>query len=154
MRRTLLTVLIVCAAPLISDLVPESNAQSVIDTRELIKQRNIAGSTPKISQNLVKLLGKMKNAGVTGKGIGKLSADDFATLVVKVDDQGNVQVYVHMNETSGDEISQLEGLGFVPEVTNDDLKIAQGWLPHDSIEKAAELGFVTKITPPSYGFTR
>ena len=30
----------------------------------------------------------------------------------------------------------------------------QGWIPGGSVEKAAELGFVLRITPPSYGHTR
>ncbi len=101
MKKTLITVLIVCAAPLISDLVPETSARTVIESKELIRQKNITGATTttaKISPNLLRLLGKMEDKGVTGKGIGSLSADDLSTPLVKVDDQGNVQVYVHMNE--------------------------------------------------------
>lgn len=157
MRKTLITVLIVCAMSLISDLVPETSARTGIDGGELIRQKNITGATTttaKISPNLLRLLGKMEDKGVTGKGIGSLHADDLSTPLVKVDDQGNVQVYVHMNESNSENIGQLEGLGLIPEVVNDELKIVQGWLPHENVEKAAELGFVSKITPPSYGYPR
>ena len=52
----------------------------------------------------------------------------------------------------GDEnLSRLLDLGLETEVINDELRIIQGWLPHDLIEEASELKFVDKITPPSYG---
>lgn len=157
MRITLLTVLIVCAVPFVSELVPETSARTRIDGRELLKQKNITGatsSTAKISPKIIRLLGKMEDEGMRGKGIGNLSADDFSSEFVKVDNEGNVQVYVHMAESGSENIEQLEGLGLIPEIVNDELKIVQGWLPHETMEEAAELGFVSSITPPSYGHTR
>lgn len=157
MSKTLLTVLIICAAPLISDMVSDANARTGIDGNELSKQKNMsrtASTNSKISPKLTRLLGEMEEVGARGKGIGNLSADDFSTKFVKVDDKGNVQVYVHMEESGSEDMKQLEELGFIPEIYNDELKIIQGWLPHDSIERAAELGFVKKITPPGYGYPR
>ena len=154
MRRILLTVLIVCTTPLISDLLPEANAQSIIDASELAKHKNITRTTPKISQNLNKWLINMKETGVTGKGIGNLSAADLHTPFVKMDDQGNVQVEIYMNDSSSEYTNQLEDLGFIPEIENHEIKAVEGWIPHDSIETAAGLGFVTKIKPPVYGYPR
>lgn len=154
MRKALFTLLIICTSSLTSDLIPQTSALEDVDGRDFSKRLASPGTNTKISLTLTKVLDKMTDTAALRNGAESLSAEDFSTPLVKVDDEGNVQVYVHMSETSGENIEQLKGMGLVPEITNDDLKIVQGWIPGGSLEKAAELGFVTRITPPSYGHPR
>lgn len=154
MRKALFTLLIICTSSLTSDLIPETSALEDVDGIDFSNRQTSPGTNTKISPSLTKVLDKMADTAALRNGAEGLSAEDFSTPLVKVDDEGNVQVYVHMSETSGGNIEQLKGIGLVPEITNDDLKIVQGWIPGGSVEKAAELGFVLRITPPSYGHTR
>ena len=154
MRKALFTLLIICTSSLTSDLIPETSALEDVDGRDFSNRQTSPGMNTKISPSLTEVLDKMAGAAALRNGAEGLSAEDFSTPLVKVDDEGNVQVYVHMSESSGGNIEQLKGLGLMPEVINEDLKIVQGWIPGGSVEKAAELGFVSRITPPSYGHTR
>jgi len=135
-------------------LIPEASALEEMDGTDFGKRLASPGRNSKISPSLTKALGKIAGTSALRNGVESLSAEDFSTPLVKVDDEGYVQVYVHMSETSGGNIEQLKGMGLVQEITNDDLKIVQGWIPGGSVEKAAGLGFVSRITPPSYGHTR
>ena len=56
----------------------------------------------------------MADAAALRNGAEGLSAEDFSTPLVKVDDDGNIEVYVHMSESSGENIGQLKGLGLIP----------------------------------------
>lgn len=154
MRNALFTLIIICTSSLTSDLIPETSALEDVDGRDFSKRLASPGTNTKISPTLTKVLDKMGGTEALRNGVEGLSAEDFSTPLVKVDDEGNIQVYVHMSETSGENIEQLKGMGLVPEITNDDLKIVQGWIPGGSLEKAADLGFVSRITPPSYGHPR
>jgi len=154
MRKALYTLLIICTSSLNADLIPESSALQGMDSRDFTSRKASPVMNPKISRRLAKVIGNMASAVAARNGIESMSAEDFSTKLVKVDDGGNVQVYVYMSESSDENIEELKGLGLVPEVVNDNLQIVQGWIPGGSVEKAAELGFVSRITPPSYGHTR
>src|SRR3972149_3186562 len=154
MKKALFTLLIICTSSLTSDLIPETSALEDVDGRDFSNRQTTPGTNTKISPSLTKVIDKMAGAAALRNGAEGLSAEDFSTPLVKVDGDGNVQVYVHMSESSGGNIGQLKGIGLMPEVINADLKIVHGWLPSGSVEKAAELGFVLRITPPSYGHTR
>ncbi len=108
----------------------------------------------KLSPELSHLIAKFADMGATRSNIKGLSPEKLSTPLVKVDVEGNVEVYIHCDETDVDSMELLNALGLTTEVVNDKYKIVQGWLPYDSLEEAAELGFVSKITPPSYGYPR
>ncbi len=154
MRTTLLALLIICASSFITDFTLEISALEDAGGIDVTGQKGNAGANPKISPILTKTLDKMRATTASRNGAEGLSADDISASLVKVDKDGNVQVYVHMSESSGENIEKLKSLGLVTEVMNDDLKIVQGWLPGGSLDEAAGLGFVSRITPPSYGHTR
>lgn len=96
----------------------------------------------------------MNEMGITRYNFNSMNPRNLSTPLVKVDNSGNVEVYVHLNEVSDEDLKRLNEMGLDMEVLNENLKIVQGWLPYDAIEGASELGFVSKITPPSYGYTK
>lgn len=83
-----------------------------------------------------------------------LSAQSLAGPMMKLTESGQVQVYVHMAETSDAAISRLKSLGLKIDLLNDELKVAQGWLSLSSIETVAGLDVVKQITLPSYARKR
>jgi hypothetical protein len=154
MRMALFTLVILCASSLCFEFAPDTSALQNPGGSVLRARKEKTTVDSKISPGLTKVLNKMADAAASRNGAQSLSAEDFSTPLVKVDNSGNIEVYVHMSESSGENIGQLTALGLIPEVINENLKIVQGWLPGGSLEKAAELGFVSRITPPSYGYTR
>ena len=110
-------------------------------------------TSDKVSPRLAEVIDEI-DRNVSRDSLDESGLEGISTKLVKVNPEGMVQVYVHCNEVGEDNLSRLLDLGLETEVINDDLKIIQGWLPHDLINQASELGFVDKITPPSYGHTR
>ncbi len=108
----------------------------------------------KVNPKLAEVIDEIDRVNVSRDSLGKSNPQGLSTRLVKVDSEGMIEVYIHCNEVGEDNLNRLLDLGLDTEVINDELKIIQGWLPHDIIEEAAELGFVDKITPPSYGHTR
>jgi hypothetical protein len=151
MRNALITLVFLCSTPLISNLITATYA---LEGNDFGSSKSDPGTNTKISPRLAEVIGNMAETGAARNGIESLSAEDFSTPLVKVDDEGNIQVYVHMSESSDENIEQLKGLGLITEVVNQKLNIVQGWLPYGSVEQAAGLGFVSRITPPSYGYPR
>ena len=98
MRKALFTLLIICTSSLTSDLIPETSALGDVDGRDFSNRQTSPGTNTKISPSLTKVLDKMADTAALRNGAEGLSAEDFSTPLVKVDDEGNVQVYVHMSE--------------------------------------------------------
>ena len=73
---------------------------------------------------------------------------------VRFDSRGNVQVYIHLENTDTDTLQQLRDLGADIEITNSDVNIAQAWVPPSALDAIAALGAVREITAPDYGFTK
>lgn len=154
MRKALFTLVIICTTSLTSEFAPDTSALQDLDGRGFGDQKKNLSLNSKISPRLTKVLNKMAEMGVSRNNIQSLGAEDLSTPLVKVDNAGNIEVYVHLSEFSDENLKRLNEMGLISEVINESLKIVQGWLPYDNIEKATQLGFVSKITPPSYGHTR
>ena len=73
---------------------------------------------------------------------------------VRVDDQGNVQVYIYTYATDDLSLSRLHNRGVRTELVSSDEGIVQGWVPVDNLTAVADLKFVTRITPPDYAVTK
>jgi subtilisin family serine protease len=109
---------------------------------------------PKISSLITSILEKMKSMGVTRSNVQDTKPQTLSTPFIKVDGSGDIQVYIYVNEVNDENLAQLKALGVRIEITNAKYKIIQGWVPFDKIEEVANLSFVKKITPPSYGQTQ
>lgn len=75
----------------------------------------------------------------------------YAQGMVRADAQGRLQVYVHLNEITPDELAALKAHGLVNIVPSPALHVVQGWVKPEDIVGLAGLPFVIRITPPSYG---
>jgi hypothetical protein len=86
---------------------------------------------------------------------GGLTPDDLAGFPpVRVDAEHRVQVYIHMSSVGDEEISALEGLGVVLEVTNQSALTVQGWVPLENLKTIGTLSFVRSVSPPSYAVSK
>src|SRR5262249_47938536 len=75
---------------------------------------------------------------------------EMSSRVVRVDDAGQVQVYLLLDEYRPEHVAALEGLGLRVEITLPDFRLVQGWLPSDAVDAVAALDFVRQIKPPGY----
>jgi hypothetical protein len=108
----------------------------------------------KISPRLSEAIEEIDRQIISRNNLQEDGLENLSTELVRIDERGMIELYIHCNEAGDENLNRLTDLGLETEVINDELKIIQGWLPHDVIEEASELGFVKEITPPSYGRTR
>ena len=73
---------------------------------------------------------------------------------VRFDSSGNVQVYIHLENTDDSSLQQLRDLGATIEVTNSGWNVVQAWVPISSLDQIAALDAVQEITPPDYAVTK
>ena len=70
---------------------------------------------------------------------------------VRFDSSGNVQVYIHLENTDTETLQELRDLGAGIEITNSDVNIVQAWVPPSALDDIAALDAVDEITAPDYG---
>ncbi len=92
--------------------------------------------------------------GGDAEGVPESEAADSDDPPVRFDSSGNVQVYIHLENTEEATLQQLRELGATIEVTNSDWNIAQSWVAPSALEPLAALAVVKEITPPDYGQTK
>ena len=87
----------------------------------------------------------------------RLAADAAASLsdltvpsVLRVDDSGRIQVYVHVEGVSSTVVESLQAAGLSVETSNADMRIVQGWVSYSLLDNLAGVSGVRQITPPGY----
>jgi len=143
--KFLMTITILCIIPLYNSLAAES--------LNLATSKGSNGSA-KLNSSLKVISNKISNMIVTRGDAESTKLSSLSNPLIKIDDNGNVQVYLYCNEVSDSNLEELLSIGLIVEEVNEDLKLIQGWLPYENLEEAAEAGFVIKVTPPSYAHTR
>lgn len=108
----------------------------------------------KIDSTIREIMQKMKASGMTRSNIQDFSPEEFSSKFVRVNNEGEIQVYVYLKEANEENTSILEEKGLDFDIVNEKYKIVQGWLPFERVDEVSELDFVIKITPPSYGSPR
>ena len=107
------------------------------------------------SQNDAGITTKDAQAGSSTKGAQVAESTDTEPGTtddpVRFDSSGNVQVYIHMENTDDDTLQQLRDLGATIEITNSDWNIVQAWVPITALDAIADLEAVQDIAPPDYG---
>ena len=78
------------------------------------------------------------------------SKSDTSDNPVRFDSSGNVQVYIHLENTDDDALQQLRDLGATIEVVNSDWNVVQAWIPISALEDIAAMDAVKEVTPPDY----
>jgi len=76
----------------------------------------------------------------------------FAHGSIRADAQGRIQVYVHVTQVTDDEVESLTANGLEQALPSPALHIVQGWARPQALNALAGLPFVTRITPPAYGY--
>ncbi len=82
------------------------------------------------------------------------SKSDTTDDPVRFDSSGNVQVYIHLENTDEETLQELRDLGVTIEITNSDVNVVQAWVPISALDDLAALDAVQEITPPDYGETK
>ncbi|MGH8278154.1 MAG: hypothetical protein ACRETQ_01105 [Gammaproteobacteria bacterium] len=76
------------------------------------------------------------------------------TGLVRSDAAGNIQVYVHVTDTSAEHLKMLGANGLQNMLASPALRIVQGWIRPNNLMVIAALPFVTRVTPPQYAIPR
>ncbi len=141
----LIAITILCILPLYN-----SSAEEGLKS---YKAKELNGS-PKLNSKLKGVMNKLSEMAVTRSNDQSLKLSELSNPMLKIDDNGNVEVFLYCNEVSAENLEQLLSLGLIVEDMNEEYKIVQGWLPYEHLESASEMGFVVKVTPPDYAHTR
>jgi hypothetical protein len=93
----------------------------------------------------------MEAQGMSRQNARDRNAASLSNPLVKVNEEGSIQTYIHVDTFGAEEKALLEKYEAVIEITNEKLGIVQAWIPFDRINEVAQLSFVKRITPPGYG---
>ena len=85
--------------------------------------------------------------------------DDFETPttvgdLVRFDNAGNVQVYIHLESTDEASLRQVRNAVERVEIEGSEYGLVQAWVDPDDLGAVASLKAVKRITPPDYGYTK
>ena len=70
---------------------------------------------------------------------------------MRVNDAGEIQVYVVLTEWRPEHVAELEALGLRVEATVPTRRLIQGWVPSHAVDDIAALDAVKEVKPPAYG---
>lgn len=114
---------------------------------EALPQQN-----PKIDRRLLSVVERIRAGGIP---VTPPTQQSHPVQIVGADAQGRVRVYVRLLEWSDENLAAVETVGaFKIEVANQSLMTVLGSIPSGQIEAVADLGFVEKVTPPRWGYSR
>jgi hypothetical protein len=108
----------------------------------------------RVSPNLRAVMNKMRARGITRETARQLDASALSNRLVRVNDEGKIQTYLHVHSLGAQQRALLETHEIVIEIVNEEFGLVQAWVPFDRIDDVATLPFVKRITRPSYGITR
>jgi len=154
MKKIALGLLVVIGISIFFTSKYEAIATELSQPYRIPDKKDYTKEDSKLSSRIRETLTKMKTMGVTRSNVQDFNPQELSSPLVKLDESGNVQTYIHVSEVNEENLSQLEALGVGVEIANEKYKIVQGWVPFDKLEEVASLGFVIKVTPPIYGKTR
>lgn len=100
------------------------------------------------------VLAEFRSQGITRANAQAKGAAALSGPLVRVNDEGAIQVYLRMAATGAGELAALRRYETQIQIVNADLRIVQALVPFDRIEDLAALPFVERITRPSYARTQ
>ena len=107
-------------------------------------------SEAKIDARFSTVLTRLRDLGATRANARGLHVAALSNPLVKLDEDGTVQVNIRVASLGEAELVTLEDYEVTVEIANEELGIVQGWILFDRIQDIADLSFVTRITAPSY----
>jgi len=119
-------------------------------------RKDLASSpgSEKVSSSVRAMIAEMETRGITTQNAKELGASALSNPLVRVNEEGSIQTYIHVHTFGADEKAQLATYEVIIEIVNEKLGIIQAWIPFNKICEVARLPFVKRITPPSYGIPR
>ena len=153
----LLTCIGLAAFPIFSGLLNANAEQGVITPLSDYKpNKDLAAleDSRKVSSSIRKMIEGMKVQGITRQDAGDLAAGIWSNMLVEVDEEGNIQAYIHADCTGTEERARLETYDVDIELADEESGIIQAWIPYNKIDEIAQINFVKRITPPSYATPR
>ncbi len=150
MRKAMLII----ASAIIAAALPAASFESLAqqELRGTGISKETSGKGSKISPLIRATAERLQEGAVSARQLG--AGEDALSDLVKVNSEGLIEVYIYFSNINDSSLEELYALGFEKKIENEELKIAQGWIPPGNLERAAALGFVDKITQPVYGHTR
>jgi hypothetical protein len=130
---------------------PPKGPQEIVTDEQAPRGNVMVPGYNKVSSTLRTVVDAMVVRGITRQNAKELRASTFSNQLVQVSDQGNVQTYIYVSDFRSDNIELLKSYEVIVEIVNEQLKVIQGWIPFNRIYDVAQLPFITRITPPSYG---
>ncbi|MCX5653636.1 MAG: S8 family serine peptidase [Planctomycetota bacterium] len=108
----------------------------------------------KLDTDIVSACLREAHADLEAEGDGVIDLVGSLQLAgVRVNEAGELQVYVHVNAVNASTIRALESAGLRIESSNIRMKVVEGWLPHTNLDVAAAVEGVVRIAPPVYAVT-
>lgn len=104
----------------------------------------------KVHSKIREVRRKLQEALTEAPLSGSMRFKDLSDDLLRVNEYGEVQVYVILKEFSQETVTQLEGLGLRVELTLPEHQLIQGWVHYDALEAIAADDNVQQIRPPDY----
>lgn len=82
------------------------------------------------------------------------SYSEHSSFSKRVNNQGEVQVYISVDNTDAQTINDLTALGFKVDIADSSLKLIQGWLPFQKFQEVQTIAAVRSIRTPDYAVPR
>jgi hypothetical protein len=112
--------------------------------------RYVPRGSNKLSAGLRVLKEEFEAQGITRKTASQFRLSTRSNRMVKINDRGDLQTYIHVQSFRGGERAQLETYDVTIEKVNMDIGIIRAWIPFDVLNEVAQFPFITRITPPRY----
>ena len=112
--------------------------------REFIEQREAPGAQSDTQPVIDAFARSQSGDGPTTKSASASAesppdTSDSRDDPVRFDSSGNVQVYIHLENTDSDTLRRIRDLGATIEITNSDWNVVQAWVPTTALDDIAAL---------------
>ena len=110
-----------------------------------------AGSAEKVARPIADVVAAVeaRRASTAAPDLRELSTD-----LVRVNEAGEIQVYVVLTAFRPEYVTRLEGTGVRIEFVLPEFRLVQGWVAAARIADVARFEFVAEVRPPGYPVRR
>lgn len=118
---------------------PSFNLQDLDSQLEqlLLEKTPVTPFETKVHSKIREVRRRLQEALLKAAASGSMRFKDLSDDLVRINDDGEVQVYVILKEFSPDSVTQLEGLGLRVELTLPEHRLIQGWVHYETLEAIA-----------------
>ena len=117
-------------------------------------ERKAQGAGGKMDAQLRRLKQTIAEMSITNSRGTERRLSSLSNPLVRIRDDGKVQVYIELTAVGEAEQMMLTARGITVELANEELATVQAWIPLDRLEEVTQLPFVKKIKVPDYAIPR